>query len=59
MFVLFKQRFIQTSDFSDKKSERAKDMHLLKRLTMILKNRDLDPGENLLHTPHENLSIDP
>uniref|UniRef100_A0A3B4VB07 RAB3 GTPase activating protein subunit 2 (non-catalytic) n=1 Tax=Seriola dumerili TaxID=41447 RepID=A0A3B4VB07_SERDU len=27
---------------SDKKSERAKDMHLLKRLTTILKSRDLD-----------------
>ncbi|XP_023250459.1 rab3 GTPase-activating protein non-catalytic subunit isoform X4 [Seriola lalandi dorsalis] len=28
---------------SDKKSERAKDMHLLKRLTTILKSRDLEP----------------
>ncbi|XP_024116985.1 rab3 GTPase-activating protein non-catalytic subunit [Oryzias melastigma] len=28
---------------SDKKSEQAKDMHLMKRLTSVLKNRDLDP----------------
>ncbi|XP_056914815.1 rab3 GTPase-activating protein non-catalytic subunit isoform X2 [Takifugu flavidus] len=28
---------------SDKKSERAKDMHLLKRLTMLLKNTEVDP----------------
>ncbi|XP_067335261.1 rab3 GTPase-activating protein non-catalytic subunit-like isoform X2 [Channa argus] len=28
---------------SDKKSERAKDMHLLKRLTAILKSRDVEP----------------
>uniref|UniRef100_A0A8B9HL98 RAB3 GTPase activating protein subunit 2 (non-catalytic) n=1 Tax=Astyanax mexicanus TaxID=7994 RepID=A0A8B9HL98_ASTMX len=30
---------------SDKKSERAKDMHLLKRLTALLKSREIDPGE--------------
>ncbi|XP_076604712.1 rab3 GTPase-activating protein non-catalytic subunit isoform X1 [Chaetodon auriga] len=28
---------------SDKKSERAKDMHLLKRLTAILRNREVEP----------------
>lgn len=28
---------------SDKKSERAKDMHLLKRLTTLLRNREVDP----------------
>ncbi|KAM9842395.1 rab3 GTPase-activating protein non-catalytic subunit [Aulostomus maculatus] len=28
---------------SDKKSERAKDMHLLKKLTTILRSRDLEP----------------
>ncbi|XP_068436295.1 rab3 GTPase-activating protein non-catalytic subunit isoform X2 [Clinocottus analis] len=28
---------------SDKKSERAKDMHLIKRLTMILRSRVVDP----------------
>uniref|UniRef100_A0A4W5MM32 RAB3 GTPase activating protein subunit 2 (non-catalytic) n=1 Tax=Hucho hucho TaxID=62062 RepID=A0A4W5MM32_9TELE len=28
---------------SDKKSERAKDMHLLKRLTTLLKSRELEP----------------
>lgn len=32
--------------FSDKKSEQAKDMHLMKRLTSVLKNRDLDPGKD-------------
>uniref|UniRef100_A0A8B9HS35 RAB3 GTPase activating protein subunit 2 (non-catalytic) n=1 Tax=Astyanax mexicanus TaxID=7994 RepID=A0A8B9HS35_ASTMX len=32
---------------SDKKSERAKDMHLLKRLTALLKSREIDPGEAL------------
>ncbi|KAI4883030.1 hypothetical protein NFI96_012495 [Prochilodus magdalenae] len=29
---------------SDKKSERAKDMHLLKRLAALLKSRELDPA---------------
>ncbi|XP_053191076.1 rab3 GTPase-activating protein non-catalytic subunit [Scomber japonicus] len=29
---------------SDKKSERAKDMHLLKRLTTILRSREVEPG---------------
>uniref|UniRef100_A0A674ED24 RAB3 GTPase activating protein subunit 2 (non-catalytic) n=1 Tax=Salmo trutta TaxID=8032 RepID=A0A674ED24_SALTR len=29
---------------SDKKSERAKDMHLLKRLTTLLKSREVEPG---------------
>uniref|UniRef100_W5LI54 RAB3 GTPase activating protein subunit 2 (non-catalytic) n=1 Tax=Astyanax mexicanus TaxID=7994 RepID=W5LI54_ASTMX len=33
---------------SDKKSERAKDMHLLKRLTALLKSREIDPGESIL-----------
>uniref|UniRef100_A0A3Q2DF65 RAB3 GTPase activating protein subunit 2 (non-catalytic) n=1 Tax=Cyprinodon variegatus TaxID=28743 RepID=A0A3Q2DF65_CYPVA len=28
---------------SDKKNERAKDMHLLKRLSAVLKSRDVDP----------------
>uniref|UniRef100_A0A3P8UDZ6 RAB3 GTPase activating protein subunit 2 (non-catalytic) n=1 Tax=Cynoglossus semilaevis TaxID=244447 RepID=A0A3P8UDZ6_CYNSE len=28
---------------SDKKSERAKDMHLLKKLSVLLKSRDLEP----------------
>uniref|UniRef100_A0A3B4VAW8 RAB3 GTPase activating protein subunit 2 (non-catalytic) n=1 Tax=Seriola dumerili TaxID=41447 RepID=A0A3B4VAW8_SERDU len=35
--------FLCPVHFSDKKSERAKDMHLLKRLTTILKSRDLEP----------------
>lgn len=43
--ALIKQQSIQIFDFSDKKSERAKDMHLLKRLTMLLKNREADPGK--------------
>ncbi|XP_072546112.1 rab3 GTPase-activating protein non-catalytic subunit isoform X2 [Salminus brasiliensis] len=29
---------------SDKKSERAKDMHLLKRLTALLRSREIDPA---------------
>ncbi|XP_070697855.1 rab3 GTPase-activating protein non-catalytic subunit isoform X2 [Pempheris klunzingeri] len=29
---------------SDKKSERAKDLHLLKRLTTILRSREVEPG---------------
>ncbi|CAG5866197.1 unnamed protein product [Menidia menidia] len=29
---------------SDKKSERARDMHLVKRLTALLKSRDMDPA---------------
>lgn len=29
---------------SDKKSERAKDMHLLKRLTALLRSREVDPA---------------
>lgn len=29
---------------SDKKSERAKDMHLLKRLTAVLRSREVEPG---------------
>lgn len=33
--------------FSDKKSEQAKDMHLMKRLTSALKTRDMDPGKDL------------
>lgn len=32
--------------FSDKKSEQAKDMHLVKRLTTMLRSRDVDPGED-------------
>lgn len=43
--ALIKQQSTQIFDFSDKKSERAKDMHLLKRLTMLLKNREVDPGK--------------
>lgn len=31
--------------FSDKKCERAKDMHLLKRLTAVLRSREVEPGE--------------
>lgn len=34
--------------FSDKKNERAKDMHLLKRLTALLKISDVDPGKKKL-----------
>uniref|UniRef100_A0A8C9VNE4 RAB3 GTPase activating protein subunit 2 (non-catalytic) n=1 Tax=Scleropages formosus TaxID=113540 RepID=A0A8C9VNE4_SCLFO len=30
---------------SDKKSERAKDMHLLKRLNTLLRSREVEPGE--------------
>uniref|UniRef100_A0A4W6CFD1 RAB3 GTPase activating protein subunit 2 (non-catalytic) n=1 Tax=Lates calcarifer TaxID=8187 RepID=A0A4W6CFD1_LATCA len=30
---------------SDKKSERAKDMHLLKRLTTLLRSREVEPGK--------------
>uniref|UniRef100_W5NKA0 Uncharacterized protein n=1 Tax=Lepisosteus oculatus TaxID=7918 RepID=W5NKA0_LEPOC len=39
---------------SDKKSERARDMHLLKRLNALLKTRDAQPGErenSALSTP--------
>ena len=32
--------------FSDKKSERAKDLHLLKRLTTLLRSRGVEPGKN-------------
>ena len=31
--------------FSDKKSERAKDIHLLKRLTTLLRSREVEPGK--------------
>uniref|UniRef100_A0A8C9ZIG6 RAB3 GTPase activating protein subunit 2 (non-catalytic) n=1 Tax=Sander lucioperca TaxID=283035 RepID=A0A8C9ZIG6_SANLU len=31
---------------SDKKSERAKDLHLLKRLTTLLRSRGVEPGKN-------------
>lgn len=48
--VLIKQRSVQIFDFSDKKSERAKDMHLLKRLTMLLKNREVDSGKKIKQT---------
>lgn len=31
--------------FSDKKSERAKDIHLFKRLTTLLRSREVEPGK--------------
>uniref|UniRef100_A0A673LD35 Rab3 GTPase-activating protein non-catalytic subunit-like n=1 Tax=Sinocyclocheilus rhinocerous TaxID=307959 RepID=A0A673LD35_9TELE len=33
---------------SDKKSERAKDMHLLKRLTTLLRSREVDEAQSVL-----------
>ncbi|XP_034530674.1 rab3 GTPase-activating protein non-catalytic subunit isoform X2 [Notolabrus celidotus] len=41
---------------SDKKSERAKDMHLLKRLTTILKSREVDP--DILESEAKNVLLD-
>uniref|UniRef100_A0A3P8X8D0 RAB3 GTPase activating protein subunit 2 (non-catalytic) n=1 Tax=Esox lucius TaxID=8010 RepID=A0A3P8X8D0_ESOLU len=41
---------------SDKKSERAKDMHLLKRLTALLKNRELDP--DILESEAQSILLD-
>ncbi|XP_041927683.1 rab3 GTPase-activating protein non-catalytic subunit isoform X2 [Alosa sapidissima] len=41
---------------SDKKSERAKDMHLLKRLTMLLKSKEVDP--DLLETEAQSVILD-
>lgn len=56
--ALIKQQSIQIFDFSDKKSERAKDMHLLKRLTMLLKNREVDPGK-MIRRAHRQTSVCP
>uniref|UniRef100_A0A3B3ZRZ7 Uncharacterized protein n=1 Tax=Periophthalmus magnuspinnatus TaxID=409849 RepID=A0A3B3ZRZ7_9GOBI len=39
----------------DKKSERAKDMHLLKKFTTLLKSRDLEP---ILESEAESLLLD-
>ncbi|XP_041668477.1 rab3 GTPase-activating protein non-catalytic subunit isoform X2 [Cheilinus undulatus] len=41
---------------SDKKSERAKDMHLLKRLTTILRSREVEP--DLLESEAKNVLLD-
>ncbi|XP_028827627.1 rab3 GTPase-activating protein non-catalytic subunit isoform X2 [Denticeps clupeoides] len=41
---------------SDKKSERAKDLHLLKRLASVLRSRDLQPG--LLETEAQSILLD-
>ncbi|KAL0969299.1 hypothetical protein UPYG_G00225230 [Umbra pygmaea] len=41
---------------SDKKSERAKDMHLLKRLTALLKNRELEP--DILESEAQSVLLD-
>ncbi|KAJ7988941.1 hypothetical protein DPEC_G00314410 [Dallia pectoralis] len=41
---------------SDKKSERAKDMHLLKRLATLLKNRELDP--DILESEAQSILLD-
>lgn len=38
---------------SDKKSERAKDMHLLRRLTTLLRAREVEPGQIYLIIIHE------
>ncbi len=38
---------------SDKKSERAKDMHLLRRLTTLLRSREVEPGQIYLINIHE------
>uniref|UniRef100_A0A8C1R1M1 RAB3 GTPase activating protein subunit 2 (non-catalytic) n=1 Tax=Cyprinus carpio TaxID=7962 RepID=A0A8C1R1M1_CYPCA len=42
---------------SDKKSERAKDMHLLRRLTTLLRSREVEPGQIYLINIHEMPSI--
>ncbi|XP_053700430.1 rab3 GTPase-activating protein non-catalytic subunit [Synchiropus splendidus] len=41
---------------SDKKSERAKDMHLLKRLTNLLRSRDVEP--DVLETEAKTVLLD-
>nr|XP_046268193.1 rab3 GTPase-activating protein non-catalytic subunit isoform X2 [Scatophagus argus] len=41
---------------SDKKSERAKDMHLLKKLTTILRSRDVDP--EILESEAKSVMLD-
>ncbi|XP_074547612.1 rab3 GTPase-activating protein non-catalytic subunit isoform X3 [Halichoeres trimaculatus] len=41
---------------SDKKSERAKDMHLFKRLTTLLKSREVDP--EVLESEAKNVLLD-
>ncbi|KAL2099030.1 hypothetical protein ACEWY4_005510 [Coilia grayii] len=41
---------------SDKKSERAKDMHLLKRLASLLKSKDVDP--DLLESETQSMILD-
>ncbi|KAK7904496.1 hypothetical protein WMY93_017103 [Mugilogobius chulae] len=41
---------------SDKKSERAKDMHLFKKLTTLLKSRDLEP--DILESEVKSLLLD-
>uniref|UniRef100_A0A4W5R507 RAB3 GTPase activating protein subunit 2 (non-catalytic) n=1 Tax=Hucho hucho TaxID=62062 RepID=A0A4W5R507_9TELE len=40
---------------SDKKSERAKDMHLLKRLTTLLKSREVEPGTTAMEGENEQM----
>lgn len=42
---------------SDKKSERAKDMHLLRRLTTLLRAREVEPGQIYLINIHERPCI--
>lgn len=59
-YSLTHMRIIQMSVpcfVSDKKSERAKDMHLLKRLTSLLRSREVEPGQNCLINIHERSSI--
>ncbi|XP_030642877.1 rab3 GTPase-activating protein non-catalytic subunit [Chanos chanos] len=41
---------------SDKKSERAKDMHLLKKLTTLLRSREVEP--DLLESEAQNVLLD-
>lgn len=41
---------------SDKKSERAKDMHLLKKLTTLLKSRDVEP--DIMESEAKSLLLD-
>ncbi len=42
---------------SDKKSERAKDMHMLRRLTTLLRSREVEPGQIYLINIHERPCI--
>uniref|UniRef100_A0A8C1CBZ9 RAB3 GTPase activating protein subunit 2 (non-catalytic) n=1 Tax=Cyprinus carpio carpio TaxID=630221 RepID=A0A8C1CBZ9_CYPCA len=42
---------------SDKKSERAKDMHLLRRLTTLLRSREVEPGQTYLINIHDRTCI--